>query len=437
VISKDRDLELPSLGNGATWRIFLIGVLARLLSMPFAAHSDLMHMYWSAHLVAYHQKSTLGLQMLLRYFHAGYLRLITPFLPPVDTLWLHNTQDIFLNPFLSGRVVSPQGWFDFINHPQIYRALLLLKLPYLFFDLACAFLLYRLGSDKAKSSRMLAFWWLNPILIFAVYVFGRHDVVALFFVLLSLYLLKKDKYTWGLLALGCAIALRYYPMLLLPFYLISLRPGWKKGLQWMGTALAVWLMINLVAWSLGNSIEIKNLFNLAHNNYLLAMKFSIASWDNIYIFPLLYFLLVLHSLYNIQAHRLRSLRQYSLMALLLLFATAYSGQSPHYWTWFLPFLTLEVVEDQRLLPLHIAQVLCLLVYSFIGGRSTAGYLVASISPDFFGSLPSPVEIIEQFASPEMVISLARTAFSAITLWMAYLVFQKLNPLSRKTALKRS
>jgi hypothetical protein len=111
------------------------------------------------------------------------------------------------------------------------------------------------------------------------------------------------------------------------------------------------------------------------------------------------------------------------MALLLLFATAYSGQSPHYWTWFLPFLTLEVVEDQRLLPLHITQVLCLLVYSFIGGRSTAGYLFASISSDFFWSLPSPVEIIGQFASPEMVISLARTAFSAVTFWMVFLCYK--------------
>lgn len=395
--------------------------------MPFAAHSDLMHTYWGAHLVVYHQVFRVGLQVLLRYFHAGYLWLITFLLPPHDTLWIDCANNQLLNPFLGGEVVSTQGWFEFVSHPQVCRTLFLLKLPYLFFDLACALLLYRLGSNKAKSNRMLAFWWLNPILIFAVYIFGRHDVIVLFWVLLSFYCIKRRWLNWGMLTLGVAIAIRYYPILLLPFYLISLRHDWKRWLQWGGMALAIWFIINLVTWSMGNPIEIKSLVNLSHGNYLLSMKFPIAPWDNFYVFPFLYLLLLLHRLYNKQQHGLRSLQQYSLTALLLLFATAYSGQSPHYWTWFLPLLTLEVAEDQRLLPLHIAQVLCLLVYSFIGGRSTAGYLFASISPDFFWSLPSPVEVIGQFASPEMIISLGRTAFSAITLWMAYLVFRKLNP----------
>jgi hypothetical protein len=117
--------------------------------------------------------------------------------------------------------------------------------------------------------------------------------------------------------------------------------------------------------------------------------------------------------------------QYSLIALLLLYATAYTGQSPHYWTWCLPFLAITVAEDRRLLPLHVVQVACLVVYSFIGGRATAGYLFAPIAPDFFWSLPGPVEVISRFASPETVISLGRTAFSAVTLWMVYLVFRRM------------
>lgn len=411
------------------WPALLAGLLARLLLMPLAAHSDLMHMYWNAHLVLSGQQAAFGLQTLLIYAHAAYLWLLGSLLPPAGSLWISQADKPFLNPFLGGRVVSTQGWFDFISHPQAYRTLFLLKLPYLFFDLACVWLLYRLGTGRSKSSSLVKLWWLNPILIFAVYVFGRHEVVALFFVLLSIYLTQRGRRMWGLLALGVAIALRYYAIFLLPFYVLSFETSWKKWLLAALCGLAVWGGVNLLVWGTTGSTEALRLTSLSHGDYLLAMKFQIADWDNLYIFPLLYCLLVLHRLYN-RAYGLESLRRYSLVALLLLFALSYSGQSPHYWTWFLPFLVLEMAEDRRFLPLHLAQAACLLGYSFIGGRSTAGYLFAPLAPDFFWSLPAPIELIGEWLSPEVFISMARTAFSAITLWMIYLAWQRLEVISR-------
>jgi hypothetical protein len=220
-----------------------------------------------------------------------------------------------------------------------------------------------------------------------------------------------------------AIAIRYYALFLWPFYLFSLQSTWKKRLRAAIISLAPWLAVNLFHLYLTGTVEAKGLVNLPHNNYLLSMKLQVASWDNLYVFPLLYALLLLHRLYN-RERGVQVLVRYGLIALFLLFATAYTGQSPHYWTWFLPMLVMATLEDQRLVTLHIAQVLCLAIYSFIGGRATAGYLLASIAPDFFWSLPSPVEVIRAYVSPEVVISLARTAFSAVTLWMAYLVFQR-------------
>jgi len=400
------------------------GLLARLLVMPFTAHSDLMQIYWKAHLVAYHHELAVGFQALLRLFHAAYLWLLTPLLPPTDSLWIHQADDPLLSPFFSAELVSTQGWFDFISHPQIYRTLFLLKIPYLFFDLACAFLLCRLGSNTPKSRLMFRFWWLNPILFFATYIFGRHEVIALFFILLSIYLVKRGGWNGGLLALGVAIAIRYYALFLLPFYVLSLAPGWKKRVQGVIIGLAPWLIVNFINWSMTGSPEAKGLINLPHDNYLLSMKFQVAAWDNLYIFPLLYFLLTLHRLYNREVG-LGSLQQYGLVAFLLLFATAHIGQSPQYWTWFLPLLVIGVAEDRHLLPLHVAQILCLAIYNFVDHRATAGYLFAPIAPDFFWSLPSPAEVISHLASPERVISMARTAFSAVTLWMAYFVFRQM------------
>jgi hypothetical protein len=415
--------KLPLRLGQSAWRVLLVGLILRLLLMPISAHSDLMQIYWNAHLITFHHK-LVGFQVVLQYFHAGYLWLISSLLPPASTIWIHLVETPLVNAFAGAEVSFNETWFNFISHPQIFRTLFLFKLPYLLFDLGCAFLLFRIGSDSANSRWMFKFWWFNPILIFAVYIFGRHEVIALIFIILSLYLIKREKHGWGMLALGLAIAIRFYAVLILPFFVFSLQPEWKKRVLGLTIGLSPWLIVNLVGWALASTSEARVLASLPHSSYLLAMDFQIAAWDNIYVFPLLYFLLLLHRLYN-QEYGVKSLVQYSLIALLFLFATAYTGQSPHYWTWFLPLLTLMAAEDHHLLPLHVAQILCLVIYSFVGGRSTASYLFAAISPEFFWSLPSPVDILERFTSPEVTISLFRTAFSAITFWMAYLVFRRI------------
>ena len=69
-------------------------------------------------------------------------------------------------------------------------------------------------------------------------------MIALFFILLSVYLTRRGEWKGGLLALGVAIAIRYYAILLLPFYVLSLLPGWKRRLWGTIVGLAPWLTIN-------------------------------------------------------------------------------------------------------------------------------------------------------------------------------------------------
>jgi hypothetical protein len=410
-MSRLSSLVRPILGS------LLAGLLLRLLLMPFATHGDLLDIYWRASRILYHSDPMISVETVLRYLHAAYLWLIAPLLPPPDRVWIYGDGVQLLD--FSRKMAD---WFTFISQPQVYRTLFLFKLPYLPFDLACAFLLYRLGANRQESRFLFRFWWLNPIVLFVTYVFGRHEVIALFFVLLSIYWIQRGRENLGMVTLGMSIAIRYYALLLLPFYLLSLQGGWQKRLKQAAIGLGPWLLVNLVTCALVGSPEVTTLLNLPHDNYLLAMRIQIAAWDNLYIFPLFYFLLLLHRLYNQEAG-LQSLQQYSLIALFMLFATSYTGQSPQYWTWMLPFLALAAAKDRRLVPLHVAQIGCLIVYSFIGSRTTAGYLFAPIAPEFFWSLPSPEQVIGRFASPEVVISLGRTAFTAITLWMTYLVLR--------------
>ncbi len=397
----------------ALWPTLLGGLLLRLLLMPFTAHSDLLHMYWMGNNIISVWGPSFKMQAVLAYFHAAWLRFVTWTSPAISTLF---TPQFDFH--------SAQDWFTFVSQPQIYRALFAFKLPYLLFDVACALLLYHLASDRDKALLLFRFWWWNPLVIFAVYIFGRHEPIAIFFVLLSLYLIRREHLEWGLLALGAAIAIRYYAFFLLPFYVLSMQGGWAKRLERFALGLAPWLVVNVLTWVGGHGLDVLGLVNYPSELYLLPVKFPVAAWDNLYIFPLVYFLLLLHGLHN-RAGGFRSLVQYSTIALLLLFSTAYIGQSPQYWTWFVPLLAIQLVENRHLVPLHLLQIISLAVYSLIGSRAMAGYLFAPIAPTFFWSLPSPIEVVGQVFPPELVISLAHTAFSAITIWMAYLVFRQI------------
>lgn len=399
--------------------MFFAGLLLRLLCMPFCAHSDLLSVYWRSHVFLNHG-IRFGLSPI-QILHDLFSWLLTPLLPSSSVTWpteLGMTSHMTLSQI--------DNWALVIGRPQIYQALFLFKVPYLLFDLGCLAILFQMfRGEPRKRFRALSFWWLNPILIFGAYVFARHDVIALFFVLLSLLLFQKNRFVGSLLLLGAAIILRLHPIFLLPFYIFAVAPTSWKTVKLFAAGILCFLVVELVSQFFGGYSHTMQLANWSYPyHFLLAAQLPVSSWDTIYLFPLFYFLLLLHCMSNTNRNY-HNLQRYGLVILLLLFATTASGQSPHYWTWFIPCLTLVVVEDDRLKYLSYLQFIFLLVYSFIGGRSTAGYLFASISPDFFWSLPSPAEIIGQYVPIETFISLVRTALSAVTLWMAYLAFRQI------------
>lgn len=54
----------------------------------------------------------------------------------------------------------------------------------------------------------------NPISIFVVYIYGRFEVIPIFFILASLYYIKTHRFYLSLLMLGISAATRLYPLLL-------------------------------------------------------------------------------------------------------------------------------------------------------------------------------------------------------------------------------
>lgn len=398
------------------WKWLLAGLFIRLVLMPIAVHSDFIHTWWASACMVKGQTVPLQIQTLLFWLHTDYLRLVGALLP-ASADWCTQYYGFATD------TASFTAWFAFLQQPQIFRTLWLLKLPYLFFDAGCAVLIFNLGATLKKSRWLMIFWWLNPVTIYAISIIGRHESIAIFFILLSLYLLRQKQCAWAFVALGIAIALRYYPAFLLPFFIFSLPGSLWRRLTWGMLGIGPWVLINIsMALSTGRS-ELAPLLNYSYNSSMLSLRLNIADWDWIYLFPLSYFILLLHRLSNTQRDQ-TSLERYSLLVLLLLLSLTNAAQAPHYWIWFIPFLALYLVEERVYFWLHAAQIVFLLVIGWIGNRATAGYLFAPISLEFFWSLPGPVEVVRSFAPIELIISLSRTAFTAVSLWLAYSIIRQ-------------
>ncbi|MBA7632975.1 hypothetical protein ES703_40531 [subsurface metagenome] len=310
---------------------------------------------------------------------------------------------------------------DFILHPNIYRTLFFLKVPYLLFDLACALLLLRIFKDQKKGLRAFKFWMINPVAIFTLYIFGRFEVIPVFFILLSLYYVKKGKNILAALVLGISIATKFYSLIfLLPFVFIA---GDKIGER---LKLLFLSLIPLLVMQIPNMLsrvqsEVGALAGSSFIDYLLAMRFKFPYiHDTVFIFIVGYTLVLLYMYYN-SKFSFASLWKYMFVILLLLFATSFFH--PHYFMWLSPFIAIQIAEDKKFIGLYVIQVLCVAIYSFQWDRALAGHLFAPIFELYFVNAMSPFTFISQFYPAEKFIGIFRSIFSAISLWMIYQVFK--------------
>ena len=124
-------------------------------------------------------------------------------------------------------------------NPAFY---LFFKTPIFLSDLGIGLLLYKMASRKAMKSFLF-----NPyiILVSACWSF---DSMAVFFLLLSIYLIKTKQFVGSSLALALGTAAKFYPLLALPLlnlYFLRKDLSWKKIALYNATFFLVLLGIIL------------------------------------------------------------------------------------------------------------------------------------------------------------------------------------------------
>jgi hypothetical protein len=351
-------------------------------------------------------------------FHSGYLFLIKPLIPNLD-----NLAKILLN------TDTWTSWIDFNSNMYVYRILSLFKFPYLLLDFACIFILIRLIYDKEplKRLKVFKFWMFNPLVIFITYMFARHEIIAIFIALLALLLAKYNRKYWSIILLAIGVAMRFFPLMILPLLIIFLAR--KKKDYIILFSIGILGLLALEGFSdiyFGRSV-IFSLLNAEQFNYIISAKLPLIIHDNIFIFIAAYFILIFSFLHQ-KNKTFELLLNYSGMVYLLYVAISFFH--PQYLMWTIPFIILVFVRKNSLYYYHLLQFALLMIVLIYWGDLVTKFLFAPIDIQYVLYAAGPIPIINRFYDPVKFVNIFRSVFTAVSLWMMYLIYKDNREISK-------
>jgi hypothetical protein len=136
--------------------------------------------------------------------------------------------DVSWNPYEAPRLYPyPPVWVwfeagsEWLARHTGWSFAVLVKLPVLAADLAIVALLAAGGTRTGRGLVPAWLYALHPVSVLVGAFHGQFDAVALFFVLLAVFAFEAGRRDASALALGAAIAVKSFPVLLLPVFLLT------------------------------------------------------------------------------------------------------------------------------------------------------------------------------------------------------------------------
>ena len=371
----------------------VVGGLLRLLLLPVGITSDTLAVYWRAHLIAFHGEvyADYLVNMGSHVVHAGWLRVVQPLLGPADELWTH--------PWWWGDSFGliPEHMAAFLARPDAWRAIALLKLPYVLAEVAAGLVLLSLAWGRqdgrlptservARARRTWILWMLSPAALYATLLFARYEAFPVLAVVAALLLAERDRPWAAAIVLGIGITLRTYPIVLVPVFALVLQRGLPRQVAWTAVGIAPFALSmalnRLVAGTYG---EIVAVGDYTYGSNWLAWSFAPGPGRGEAGIPLFPAALIVLGVYLLGRDRgwwgagpvaPEDLWRWVVVAHLAMFATTLF--SAHYLMWITPAIALLVARSdvRAVVPLHLVQVAGVFVAAFLlwGGILFTGTL---------------------------------------------------------------
>ncbi len=396
------------------YKYFIIGLIPRILFLPFLFQRDVLSTYQRAAETVFAGNFGADFQQFLTHaIHSIYLFILQAIFPFVGEY-----REILLDQN------TLTSWVNFINSDNIFAILVLFKGIYLIFDIACMFLLLRIFYDGDINKKLLVFkyWVFNPLVIFVLYIFARHDVIGILITLIALLLAKKGRKYWAIIFLALAVAIRFFPIMILPLAIIYLANRKKDYILLCGVGLSGLVGIETFSYLYFGDSVIFSLLNTQHFDYIISSAIDLVIHDRIFIFIAAYTIVIL-SFQRIKDRNFSHLLTYSAMIYLIYVGTSYFH--PQYMLWAVPFLVFLFVKDRSLVVYHWIQFALLMVILLYWGDLVTKFVFAPIDPKFAIYLTGPVQIIRRFYDPVKFVNIFRSVFSGVSLWMVYVIISNM------------
>ena len=197
------------------------------------------------------------------------------------------------------------------------------------------------GRDRA----VLVAYWLSPIIILATYVLGLNDLIPVFFLVVSLLLVRQLKLLWAGILIAVAVSAKLSMVLSLPFFFIYLlhNRSLRQFLPQFIGGLAIGGILTIVPFLFSSSGISMLLSNPEMGKaYQLAVDFG--GNTKIYLLPLAY-LLMLYASWRIK--RLNFELFYALLGIAFLSVVLLTPASPGWFIWAIPLLVTYQAGSDR------------------------------------------------------------------------------------------
>jgi hypothetical protein len=402
------------------FKVLIIGVFVRLVLMPITFHPDLWAFQSAAHFFAYDGVVNI-------YEHLANLPAEHPLVANIGV------GDFFIYPplyyFTSGlfRLITrpfteisfmPMVWANnqlIFSYPIFHWHLFMFKLPYLFIDIAAAFLLTKLFSEE-KRKTVFMLWMFNPLTLYATFMMGQLDILPVLFTILSLYYAKNKKYVWSLVSLGIGGSYKMYPLLLILPAAFVLGKNLKDKIKFSALGFLPYLLT--IAPFLNTPFFRQTVLFNPKNQKMLFMGLNVSGTEVIYPFIALLVVIYLHSYY---AKEKLNLAGYFFTILLLLLSVTHFH--PQWFIWATPFLLWFLVKSRMKYTLLVTGL-------FVGWFVITLFFEASLSYGMLnplwpqlGQAPSLTIFVDMVYDSYQLKSLMRSLIVGISIYVTYRLFK--------------
>lgn len=317
----------------------------------------------------------------------------------------------FLNEFITN---TPPPNINLLFNLQ----LLLLKLPYLIPDLLIGFIFIKMFRLKDQQNLAFALWMFNPINLYATYMMGQFDIIPTFFIVLSLFLISKNKQDLAALALGGGIAFKIFPIFLI-IPLVYLGKTFSAKIKLLIFTLLPYFL-SIIPYISSSNFRSTAFFASQSDKSLYAVL-PVSGGEAILFFPafLIFFYLIIQN-----KVREFDLWRFYLIPLLLFFI--FTHYHPQWLIWLTPFLIMDLTLDRfkNILPILLILGSWLLSLFFFDPSLTIG-LFAPILPNLHNSL-SVWNLLNLNMDYDFSRSLLQTILAGASGYLIYHQFTKSN-----------